>query len=319
MKEDFGDIKECSSSSSSSSSSDEEEEEAKKEDVDITTFKHERTSSSKVKKTKKKKRFFSSKKKCFFVIDEDDDDESIDFIDFLDDEERALMSTNKLEHRIENLDAKTDRAFSILHAQFFTQTSVDVEKFVKPLLHDEEDATFVKFKVAAERLRAKVHRHQSHRKIEEHEIRQAAANANRPGRKMFTNLKGKFLRLDENANSAPKTANLRSDVANADTAVNIGLKLAECLRRDSVFQSREVTTYDGENNIVCADGEDENASRWSLEPDLHFDGEDESVKRFYSQRGSLLLKSQKYYVRAGLGLMKSRPPRRKTMPVKTRR
>ena len=96
---------------------------------------------------------------------------------------------------------------------------------------------------------------------------------------MFTNLKGKFLRLDENANSAPKTANLRSDVANADTAVNL-LKLAECLRRDSVFQSREVTTYDGENNIVCADGEDENASRWSLEPDLHFDGEDESVKRF---------------------------------------
>ena len=68
-------------------------------------------------------------------------------------------------------------------------------------------------------------------------------------------------------------------MANADTAVNIGLKLAECLRRDSVFQSREVTTYDGENNIVCADGEDER-ERWSLEPDLHFDGEDESVKRF---------------------------------------
>ena len=292
MKEDFGEIKECSSSSSSSSSSSEqgEEEEKEGEDVDITTFSRERTSSSKVKKKKKKKRsfFFSSKKKNVSSSDDEDDDESIDFIDFLDDEERALMSTNRLEHRIENLDAKTDRAFSILHAQFFTQTSVDVEKFVKPLLHDEEDATFVKFKVAAERLRAKVHRHQSHRKIEEHEIRQAAANANRPGRKMFTNLKGKFLRLDENA-AAPKTANLRSDVANADTAVNIGLKLAECLRRDSVFQSREVTTYDSENNIVCTDGEDENASedgpsktasRWSLEPDLHFDGEDESVKRF---------------------------------------
>ena len=281
MKEDFGEIKECTSSSSSSSSSSDEGEEEAKEGEDF-ALNSERTSSSKVKKKKKKKRFFfsSKKKNVPSSSDEDDDDESIDFIDFLDDEERALMSTNKLEHRIENLDAKTDRAFSILHAQFFTQTSVDVEKFVKPLLHDEEDATFVKFKVAAERLRAKVHRHQSHRKIEEHEIRQAAANANRPGRKMFTNLKGKFLRLDENANSAPKTANLRSDVANADTAVNIGLKLAECLRRDSVFQSREVTTYDGENNIVCADGEDENASRWSLEPDLHFDGEDESVKRF---------------------------------------
>ena len=223
MKEDFGEIKECSSSSSSSSSSDEGEEEAKEgEDFALNS---ERTSSSKVKKKKKKKRFFfsSKKKNVPSSSDEDDDDESIDFIDFLDDEERVLMSTNKLEHRIENLDAKTDRAFSILHAQFFTQTSVDVEKFVKPLLHDEEDATFVKFKVAAERLRAKVHRHQSHRKIEEHEIRQATANANRPGRKMFTNLKGKFLRLDENANSAPKTANLRSDVANADTAVNIGL------------------------------------------------------------------------------------------------
>ena len=81
---------------------------------------------------------------------------------------------------------------------------MDVEKFVKPLLHDEEDATFVKFKVAAERLRAKVHRHQSHRKIEEHEIRQAAANANRPGRKMFTNLKGKFLRLDETQIRRPR-------------------------------------------------------------------------------------------------------------------
>lgn len=185
MKEDFGEIKECSSSSSSSSSSSErgQEEEKEGEDVDITTFSHERTSSSKVKKKKKKKRsfFFSSKKKNVSSSDDEDDDESIDFIDFLDDKERALMSTNRLEHRIENLDAKTDRAFSILHAQFFTQTSVDVEKFVKPLLHDEEDATFVKFKVAAERLRAKVHRHQSHRKIEEHEIRQAAANANRPG------------------------------------------------------------------------------------------------------------------------------------------
>ena len=71
---------------------------------------------------------------------------------------------------------------------------------------------------------------------------------------MFTNLKGKFLRLDENANSAPKTANLRSDVANADTAVNIGLKLAECLRRDSVFQNSEVTTYDGEKTSCRGEG-----------------------------------------------------------------
>ena len=63
------------------------------------------------------------------------------------------------------------------------------------------------------------------------------------------------MRLDENV--VPKTANLRSDVANADSAVNIGLKLSECLRRDSVFQNREVTTYDDEGNIVCDDGDNE--------------------------------------------------------------
>ena len=121
MKEDFGEIKECTSSSSSSSSSSDEGEEEAKEGEDF-ALNSERTSSSKVKKKKKKKRFFfsSKKKNVPSSSDEDDDDESIDFIDFLDDEERALMSTNKLEHRIENLDAKTDRAFSILHAQFFT-------------------------------------------------------------------------------------------------------------------------------------------------------------------------------------------------------
>ena len=68
------------------------------------------------------------------------------------------MSSNRLEHRIEDVDVKVDAAFSALHSQFFTPTSVDVEKFIKPQLHDEKDEHFLKFKVAAERLRAKVHR-----------------------------------------------------------------------------------------------------------------------------------------------------------------
>jgi hypothetical protein len=275
-----GEIRECETDSSSSSSSEEDE------DANVFAprpFQRLEERSGKEKKKKKKKinaakRFFSSKKKkknaapsSSSSSSEDEDcevDESmLEKFEFLDAEERAIMSTNRLEHRIEPQDANVDAAFSILHAQFFTSTSVDVEKFVKPKLHDDTDATYVKFKVAAERLRAKVHRNHSHRRIGAHEIRQAQAKENRPGRKMFTNLNGKFLRLDENK-SAPKTANLRSDVANADTAVNIGLKLAECLRRDSVFQNSDVTTYDSENNIVM------------VEKDLHFDGEDESVKRF---------------------------------------
>ena len=57
-----------------------------------------------------------------------------------------------------------------------------------------------------------------------------------------------------------------------------------------------------------------------IEPDLHFDGEDESVKRFLLATRLIIAQiAEILRPRAGLGLMKSRPPRRKTMPVKTRR
>ena len=287
-----GDVKECVTDSSSSS------DEANDDDADVLvpplqqSREQSTTSKKKKKKKKKKKNFFSNKKKAasssLSSDDDDDDDDDDDCLDlgafeFLDDEERAIMSSNRLEHRIEDVDVKVDAAFSALHSQFFTSSCVDVEKFVKPSLHDEKDEHFLKFKVAAERLRAKVHRLQSHQKLQEHEMRQAAKKQTRSGqRRMHTNLNGKFLRLDENV--VPKTANLRSDVANADSAVNIGLKLSECLRRDSVFQNREVTTYDDKGNIVCNCGDNENASAegssMMVERDLHFDGEEESVKRF---------------------------------------
>ena len=59
---------------------------------------------------------------------------------------------------------------------------------------------------------------------------------------------------------------------------------------------------------MCADGEDENASRWSLEPDLHFDGEDESVKRFLLATRLIIAQIAEIIRPRGPGFNEKSPP-----------
>jgi len=215
--------------------------------------------------------------------EEDDEDEEDDDADDVawppdlehTDEEEEIMESNRLEKRIlSERGGREECAFSAVHAQFYTKTAQNCEKFVKPMgTASDTGGEGILFKAAAERLRVKVLRAQSHRKLEEHKLQQLGvggrASSGVGGRKTLKLDKGKFLKNDErNDTTKKKMANLRSCVANADSAINIGLKGMECMRRDSVFQNQDFADDEeiGQLNLV--------------EKDLRLDGEDEAVKRF---------------------------------------